>query len=158
MTEKIVVRTAKPSDSEAITHVYLASRKAFVGFAPLVHSDESVEQWIREQVIPDMFVTVVEINNVIIGMMVLAKEGNIGWIEHLYLAPSAVGQGIGTILVNEAKKNLGSPIRLCTFQENTKARRFYERHGFQIIELRDGSANEEGCPDAVILFVRCNVC
>ena len=67
----------------------------------------------------------------------------------LYIAPSAIGHGIGTLFVNMAKETLGSPIRLCTFQESINVQRFYERHGFRIIELRDGTANEEGCPDAV---------
>lgn len=82
-------------------------------------------------------------------MMILEKEQNIGWIEQLYLAPSSVGMGVGSLLVNKTKQTLGSPIRLCTFQQNTNAQRFYEQHGFRIIELRDGSENEEGCPDAV---------
>jgi hypothetical protein len=35
------------------------------------------------------------------------------------------------------------------FQRNLSARRFYERRGFRLVELRDGSSNEEGEPDAV---------
>ena len=27
--------------------------------------------------------------------------------------------------------------------------RFYERHDFRILELGDGSGNEEGCPDVL---------
>lgn len=149
MPDKTILRNAKLSDAKPITEVYIASRKAFVSFAPLRHTDDSVYQWIYEVAIPSGLMTVVEKNGVIIGMMLLSKEQNIGWIEQLYLAPSAVGQGIGSLLVNKAKETLGSPIRLCTFQQNTNAQRFYERHGFRIIELRDGSANEEGCPDAV---------
>ncbi len=41
------------------------------------------------------------------------------------------------------------PVRLYTFQENHRARSFYERHGFKVIELTDGSANEERCPDVL---------
>ena len=82
-------------------------------------------------------------------MMALSREEGIGWIDHLYLDPSAVGQGIGSLLVEQAKRQVGSPIRLYVFQENTGARRFYERHGFRPIAFGDGSENEENCPDAL---------
>ena len=149
MAQNIILRPAKQSDAKAITEVYIASRKAFVSFAPLMHSDESVYQWIYDILIPSELVTVVEQNGSIVGMMGLAKKNNIGWIEQLYLTPSAVGHGIGSLLVSAAKKTLHSPIRLHTFQENIHARCFYERHGFRLLELYDGSANEEHCPDAL---------
>ncbi len=34
------------------------------------------------------------------------------------------------------------------FQENDGARRFYERHGFQLVRLTDGAGNTEQEPDA----------
>ncbi len=34
------------------------------------------------------------------------------------------------------------------FQQNTGARRFYERHGFTLVAEGDGSGNEENLPDA----------
>jgi hypothetical protein len=42
-----------------------------------------------------------------------------------------------------------SPVRLYTFQENTGARRFYERHGFVAIQFTNGETNEEHCPDVL---------
>jgi len=149
MTETIVLRKATQLDASAIAKVYLASRKELLAFAPLIHSDESIFQWIRDILIPADQVTVAEENGTIVGMMVLSKSNNIGWIDQLYLSPTAVGKGIGTRLVTAAKATLGSPIRLHTFQENISARHFYERHGFKLIELGVGSTNEEKCPDAL---------
>ena len=34
------------------------------------------------------------------------------------------------------------------FQKNDGARRFYERHGFRLVELTDGGSNMEKEPDA----------
>jgi len=59
---------------------------------------------------------------------------------------------IGSSFVDQAKDELGSVIRLYTFQKNVKSRRFYERHGFQAILLSDGSTNEERCPDVLYEF------
>lgn len=68
----------------------------------------------------------------------------------IYLDPSAVGLGLGTILLEQAKLTLGAPIRLYTFQENVDARRFYTRYGFEEIELTDGALNEEQVPDVLL--------
>jgi ribosomal protein S18 acetylase RimI-like enzyme len=149
MTQKISLRKATVADAKAIANVYLASRKEFIAFAALAHSDESIYQWICETLIPSNQVTVAEENGVIVGMMALSKNEGIGWIDQLYLSPGSIGQGIGTLLVTAAKSTLGSPIRLHTFQQNIGARRFYERHAFQVIECSDGSTNEEHCPDVL---------
>jgi len=39
--------------------------------------------------------------------------------------------------------------RFCVFQQNERARRFYEQHGCRLLELTDGAANEERQPDAL---------
>ncbi|MBS0634702.1 MAG: GNAT family N-acetyltransferase [Verrucomicrobia bacterium] len=149
MKQKISLRKATLADAKAITAVYLASRKKFVAFATLVHSDTAIYQWISETLIPTNQVTVAEENGVIVGMMALSKKDGVGWIDHLYLAPGSIGQGIGTQFVTAAKYALGSPIRLLTFQQNSNARKFYERHGFHVLEYSNGSANEEQCPDVL---------
>lgn len=76
----------------------------------------------------------------------------VSWIDHLYLAPDAVGQGVGTCMLEMAKASLALPIRLYTFQENSAARRFYERNGFRAVSFSDGSNNEERCPDVLYEF------
>src|SRR4051812_18268757 len=143
-------RTASSADAAAVADVYLASRKRFVSFAPLVHSDGEVLDWIRDVLIPKGRVTVVEIESRITGMMVLSTEDGNGWIDHMYVHPDHLGSGIGAQLMSRAKSELGPPIRLYTFQENEVARLFYERNGFKVISYGNGSDNEEKCPD--ILF------
>ena len=146
---EITLRPAVPADTDAVTDVYLASRKAFVAFAPLAHSDMEVRQYITHGLIPSAQVTVAVQGREIVGMMATASEDGFHWIEHLYLAPGHVGSGIGTALLTQAKTEPGSPLRLYTFQENTGAQQFYERHGFRAITFSDGADNEERCPDVL---------
>ncbi len=70
-----------------------------------------------------------------------------GWIDHLYVAPTLHGQGIGSKLVLLAQREQDD-LQLHTFQANVRARALYERHGFVVEELTDGRANEEKMPDA----------
>jgi GNAT superfamily N-acetyltransferase len=126
MKYKYLLRIATSADAIMIAGVYLAARKKFVSFAPLIHSDDSIYKWILEKLIPtDQLIVAVE-GESIIGMMALSKNEGIGWIDQLYISPVAVGHGVGTLLVTKAKSTLGSPVRLHTFQENVRARRFYE--------------------------------
>lgn len=143
-------RPAKKYDAKSVTNVYLLSRKTFVKFAPLAHSDVEIEQWITEKLIPSGNVTVAVHDKRVVGMMVLAKGGKNNWLDHLYLHPDFVGRGIGSHMLERAKAELGAPIQLYTFQENRGAIRFYERHGFVPIEYGDGSGNEEKCPDVLM--------
>jgi putative acetyltransferase len=76
-----------------------------------------------------------------------------GWIDHLYVDPDAHGRSIGTGLLNLAKAQQ-SELRLHTFQANAGARRFYERHGFEIESMTDGDANEEKMPDICYVWRR----
>jgi GNAT superfamily N-acetyltransferase len=71
-----------------------------------------------------------------------------GWIDQLYVLPSSQGQGIGGALLQVAKSRFDR-LSLWTFQRNTNARRFYERHGFTLVKETDGATNEEKEPDAL---------
>ncbi len=148
----ILLRPAAPADANAAADVYLASRKAFIAFAPLVHSDAEVRQWITHLLIPSGGVTVA-VGDDVVGLMATSREAGYGWVDHLYVAPAFVGAGIGSRLLGQAKSELGSPIRLYTFQANRGARRFYERHGFKAIAFSDGQNNEEHCSDLLYQWV-----
>ncbi len=148
-TDNVLIRLATSRDTNDVSSIYLASRKKFLDFASLVHSDEDIRQWIAS-IIAKGHITVAERNKQTLGMIALSKTENMGCIDQLYVLPSAMNQGIGSLLIEFAKASLGSPIQLYTFQQNIIAQRFYEQHGFEAILFRDGSKNEENCPD--ILF------
>ena len=75
------------------------------------------------------------------------------WIEQLYVLPQARGQGVGTALLDIAKRT-SDHLQLWTFQRNAQARHFYEARGFAIVEQTDGAGNEEKEPDARYLWTR----
>jgi GNAT superfamily N-acetyltransferase len=149
MAVEFKIRTASLEDAQAVSEVYLSSRKKFIAFAPLVHSDEDVIEWIAQQLLPAGGVRVAVLRHEIIGMMALSDDGAFRWIDHLYLKPEYTQQGYGSLLINAALAELRPPIRLYTFQANEGARRFYEKFGFIPIEYGDGSGNEEHCPDVL---------
>jgi GNAT superfamily N-acetyltransferase len=148
-TPSLTLRPAAPADAAALAELYLASRKRFLPYAPLAHTDDDVRAWMRERLIPSGGVLVALVDGVPAGLLAVSRDEHCGWIEQLYLHPDFVGRGIGTRLLAHALATLGPPVRLYTFQANAGARRFYERHGFRAIAFGDGSGNEERCPDVL---------
>lgn len=149
MILNVSLREATPADAERIADVFLSSRKAFLPFAVSPHSDDEVRAWVRDVLLPTEEVTVAVVDQEVVGFLAVKRSEGATWITQLYLDPSSVALGIGSTLLAHAIATAPLPIRLHTFQENTRARRFFERSGFVPIQLTDGAANEEQCPDVL---------
>jgi GNAT superfamily N-acetyltransferase len=139
----VVLRRAVPDDAPMVSGVFLASFKATYDF-PLAHTDEEVRGWIRDNLIPAKETWVaVDRGGAVIGVMALDGDD----LAQLYIAPGWTGQGIGSRFMELAKRLRPTGLWLFTFQVNRGARRFYERHGFIVVDENDGSRNEERQPD-----------
>jgi GNAT superfamily N-acetyltransferase len=138
----ITIRPATPADAPRVAEIYLASFHATYDF-PLAHPDEAVRRWLADVVVPAGRTWVALEGDRIVAMAVVDP----GELDQLYVAPDRLGAGIGTGLLDHAKLLSPNGLGLYTFQVNARARRFYERHGFVLEALGDGSGNEEGQPD-----------
>jgi ribosomal protein S18 acetylase RimI-like enzyme len=143
----VTIRRAASADAAAIADVYLETFHRTYDF-PLAHSDDEVRGWIAEDVVqrPDTWVAEAAAGGAqaeVVAMLALDGAG----IDQLYVRPAWQGRGIGSRLVELAKELRPAGIRLYTFRVNERARRFYERHGFVVDLLGDGTANEEGQAD-----------
>ncbi len=126
--------------------VYLRARHAAVpAIPPPAHPDQEVRAWLADTVLPRQEVWMAEASPAVvaIAMMVLDRD----WVEQLYVDPDWTGRGIGTRMIDLAKRLRPSGLQLWAFQSNVRAHRFYERHGFLAVERTDGTANEERAPD-----------
>jgi ribosomal protein S18 acetylase RimI-like enzyme len=146
---KITLRAATADDALRVAALLIETRSAFMPYAPSAHSDANVRSWVRSTLIPTGRVTIADFSGRVIGAMATSAEVGVSWITQMAVDPAFVGNGIGSLLLLEGLRTLTKPIRLYTFQENTGARRFYERHGFKAIQLTDGQGNDEQCPDVL---------
>jgi GNAT superfamily N-acetyltransferase len=69
-------------------------------------------------------------------------------LTHLYVHPEVMGTGVGHALFEHVKTLRPDGFWFWVFQQNERARRFYEAHGAVAVELTDGAGNEEKTPDA----------
>jgi len=145
----IEIRTGTPEDTDRVSDILINSRKTFINYARLAHTDDEVREWVTNSLIPAGGVAVAELNRVVIAVLATSNENGTNWIDQMYIDPLYVGKGIGTKMLRDLLQTTSKPIRLYTFQQNTGARRFYERHGFQAIQFTDGMHNEEQCPDVL---------
>ncbi|THH37489.1 GNAT family N-acetyltransferase [Aliishimia ponticola] len=74
----------------------------------------------------------------------VARDGAL--IQSLYVAAGARGRGCGSALLERMKRE-ADYLNLWTFEANTGAQRFYERHGFTEVERTSGAGNDEKLPD-----------
>jgi GNAT superfamily N-acetyltransferase len=143
------LRPATAGDVSQVASLLIDTRSAFMPYAPSAHPDGELREWVASCLVPSGGVTVAELEGQVVAVMATERSAVFSWITQMAVAPALVGRGIGSLLLAQAMRTLAPPIRLYTFQANSGARRFYERHGFQPIELTDGQANEERCPDVL---------
>ena len=65
----------------------------------------------------------------------------------LFVHPDAIGTGVGHALFEHVKTRRPDGFWFWVFQQNDRARRFYEAHGAIAVEFTDGAGNEEKTPD-----------
>ena len=146
----VSIRRAYDDEGPALADLYLCVRRENADvIPPVVHSDDSVRDWWSTVLPGRAELWVAELDGAAVGVMALERPDG---LEQLYVAGSAAGRGIGSALLAVARRELGGRVQLWTFQANTGARRFYERHGFVAVEQTDGD-NEEGAPDVRYLSV-----
>ncbi|MGN6095432.1 MAG: GNAT family N-acetyltransferase [Bosea sp. (in: a-proteobacteria)] len=144
-TPAITIERASPRDAGEIAALYLASRAEALPSLRRVHSDHEVQDWIATVRLASGETWVAREAGRILGFLSLDGED----IDQLYLLPNEVRRGIGSLLLAKARERSPERLTLFTFQRNTAARTFYERHGFRLVDLNDGERNEEGEPDAL---------
>jgi ribosomal protein S18 acetylase RimI-like enzyme len=139
----VQVRRAGPSDAEAIAEVFIASFEPLLSFLPRLHTHDEDRAFIRG-LVEQHEVWVAEEEAGIVGFAAISPAK----LEQLYVHPREQGRGVGRALLMKTKDSQPAGFTLWVFQQNEGARRFYEANGLELVELTDGSGNEEKTPDA----------
>lgn len=138
-----MIRRAGAADATAIAALFRCSSGTLT-FLPTLHTPTEDRQHFR-RVVAEQEVWIAEEDGRMLGFAALADS----MLSYLYVEPDAHGHGIGSALLELAKERRPNGFRLWIFQQNERARPFYERHGCRLLELTDGATNEERQPDAL---------
>ncbi len=135
------LRRATPNDADAIAAVFSASFR-LLDFLPKLHTVDEDRWFIVSVILEECDVTVAEDETRVVGFLARQEDE----VRLLYVRPDRIGMGAGTRLIKAAQA-AASVLELWCFQANTRARRFYEIHGFRAVRFTDGTHNEERTPD-----------
>ena len=133
-----MIRRAALVDVETIVDIFEPSF-ATLAFLPALHSHEENVAYFRGQVLEG------EAYLLDRGFAILRGDE----LSHLYVHPDAIGTGMGRALFEHAKTLRPHGFELWVFQQNERARRFYERNGCRAIRFTNGELNEERTPDVL---------
>jgi GNAT superfamily N-acetyltransferase len=139
----VILRPATAADAPALGTLHIAAMRTLT-FLPQLHSLEEAIAWMAGEILPKQVVRIAEVDGSAAGYIVFSDE----WIDQLYVHPDSHGRGVGSALLASVMADARGR-KLWTFQQNVRARRFYEARGFVLLELTDGSGNEEKTPDAL---------
>jgi len=137
-----MIRDATPDDAAAIGELFVRARDE-MSYLPRIPDD--VRPRLGGLILGRSELSVAEDETGILGFAGLSGNE----LSHLYTDPPAQNRGVGTALLEHAKRLRPDGLELWVFQRNDGARRFYERHGFELVRLTDGAANMEREPDAL---------
>jgi GNAT superfamily N-acetyltransferase len=137
------LRPGRSEDADVLAAIHTRSRAAAMPWLPVLHTESETRAWMRNGVLASQEVLVAERNGRPVGFA--AVEGD--WLEQLYVAPEAIGTGVGRRLLDAVTAKHPGGLSLHVFARNARARRFYEAAGFELVAESDGRDNEERTPD-----------
>ncbi len=136
------LRRATAEDAQAIAIVHRMATRVSLSFLPELHTADDDLRFFRDLFPPGKEIWVAEAVGAVVGYVGFDAD----WIYHLFILPEHQGQGIGPALLAKGMAD-GRAKRLWTFQQNLRARKFYEDRGFVAVDFTDGAGNEEKTPD-----------
>jgi GNAT superfamily N-acetyltransferase len=131
-----MIRRATADDVEEIVAIFEPSF-ALLDFLPQLHTHEEHLAWFATRLREDEAYLLGR------GFAILQAD----WLTYLYVHPDELGTGIGHALFEHVKALRPEGFQFWVFQQNERARRFYEAHGAVAAEFTDGAGNEERTPD-----------
>ena len=119
----------RPEYREPLVDLWRASFERGVG-RPAPNSVEDHRRFFDEHMLTGTCVHLALRDGTLVGFGAFTPD----CVVQLYVHVDHLGQGIGTRLLDLAKANSSGKLWLHTFVTNQNAQRFYEHHGFDVME------------------------
>lgn len=130
-----MIRRSAPEDFDIILTIINDAAQAYKGVIP---EDRWTEPYMsREELrreIDDGVVFCVYEENGIEGVMGIQDVQDVTLIRHAYVRPGTQRRGVGSQLLSHLRTLTGRPVLIGTWAAAVWAIRFYEKHGFRVVD------------------------
>jgi putative acetyltransferase len=124
----LVLRPYTASDEDAAIELW---RRTWTQHYPHIDFNSRVawwrERWLQE-LLPVAHVVIAEVGGALAGFVTIDPKTM--YLDQIVVAPEHWGSNVALALLNEAKRLSPNGIDLLVNKDNTRAIRFYEKHGF----------------------------
>jgi N-acetylglutamate synthase-like GNAT family acetyltransferase len=134
--EEHMIRKAIDEDFEEIFNIINDAAIAYKGVIPpdRWHEPYMTREELQSQIDDGVRFSCYVDNNEVVGVMGIQDKSDVALIRHAYVRTKQKKQGIGTLLLQELIKDAEKPILIGTWKAADWAIRFYEKHGFRLVE------------------------
>jgi N-acetylglutamate synthase-like GNAT family acetyltransferase len=131
-----MIRKANDEDFEEIFNIINDAAIAYKGVIPpdRWHEPYMTKEELRAQIEDGVRFSCYIDNNEIIGVMGIQNKADVELIRHAYVRTKQRKKGVGSLLLQELIKDTKKPILIGTWRAAKWAIRFYEKHGFRLVE------------------------
>lgn len=131
---KIIIRKHDENDWPRLCDIHDAARVDELRDSVNPDAFKSLEDTFEDEGLFDDQFLVAEYNDVVSGFIAFDPT-EITW---LYVDPSMYRKGIGAALLNAALPNCNKLVACEVLHKNKQALSFYQKHGFKILEKKEG--------------------
>lgn len=128
------IRPYQPIDLEELVAFWHEATTIAYPYVAIMqqHTIDSHRAYFQKVILAESSVWVCELDGELVGFLAINQD----FIDQLYVRVTQQRRGIGSALLEHAKRLSPSHLRLYAFQKNQPARAFYERHGFRAVHFR----------------------
>lgn len=134
-----MIRECTEKDFETIYEIINESAQAYKGVIPYDRWKEPYmsEEELRHEINDGVVFWGYEEDGELIGVMGIQDVQDVTLIRHAYVRTLRRREGIGTKLISFLRKQTVKPILIGTWADAVWAIRFYEKHGFRMVNTEE---------------------
>jgi len=131
-----MLRKATDEDFEEIFNIINDAAIAYKGVIPpdRWHEPYMTREELQAQIEEGVRFSCYVDNNEIIGVMGIQDKADVALIRHAYVRTKQRKKGVGSLLLQELIKDEQKSILIGTWKAADWAIRFYEKHGFRLVD------------------------
>jgi GNAT superfamily N-acetyltransferase len=138
----LLIRSCRPEDSDQIHSIINDAAQAYRGVIPADcwHEPYMTHAALAAELADGVAFFGAEAGGALVGVMGMQDRGDVALVRHAYVRTGARRGGIGATLLRHVESLAAKPILIGTWAAADWAIRFYEKHGYRVVDRADTPA------------------